>query len=463
MKRLKFPIIFALVLLSGSACNKILEQEPQGSLDANTAYTTRQGVEAGLIGIYDALQSGNYYGLRFQAFSDMGADNINHTGTFPSFAQIFNRQILADNVELVNMWNTIYNGINRANNIISSAENLEDPAFNKSNAIAEARFLRALMYHDLLRYFGGSATGYNKGNGVGVPLFTTPTLTPADAAPRERATEAEVITQIKSDIDFAITNLTGTNVARANLRAARMLKARVELYNEEFAAAEAAATEVLSAYEGSSLGGLAPDYRSLWNVKNVAPESVFELPFAIDDANSIAFFYFPGVNGGRNEITSSPGLLNAHEAGDLRRTVNVTVLDNTSVPRIPANKTLKAFRVAGDDNVILMRLAELYLIRAEARARKASPDLAGAANDLNIVRKRAGLEPITPVSAEEAVLAIERERRIELAHEGHRWFDLRRYNKISSLGISEPFRALYPIPLREVQTSGGIVEQNEGY
>ncbi len=460
---MKFPIIFAFVLLTGSACNKILEQEPQGALDANTAFTTRQGVEAGLIGIYDALQSGNYYGLRYQAFADMGADNINHTGTFPSFAQIFNKQILADNVELNNMWNTIYNGINRANNIIASAENLEDPAFNKQNAIAEARFLRALMYHDLLRYFGGSATGYNKGNGVGVPLFTAPTLTPSDADPKERATEAEVITQIKSDIDFAVANLTGTNVARATARAARMLKARVELYNEEFAAAEATATEVLSVYAGATLGGLAPDYRSLWAVKNVAPESVFELPFAIDDANSIAFFYFPGANGGRNEITSSPGLANAHEAGDLRKAVNVTVLDNTSVPRIPANKTLKAFRVAGDDNVIVMRLAELYLIRAEARARKASPDLAGAAADINIVRQRAGLDPITPASAEETVLAVERERRVELAHEGHRWFDLRRYNKIASLGINEAFRALYPIPLREVQTSGGIVEQNDGY
>ncbi|WP_172644665.1 RagB/SusD family nutrient uptake outer membrane protein [Flavihumibacter sp. ZG627] len=462
MKTLQIAVISAM-LMGSASCDKILDQEPQGSLDATTAFSTRQGVEAGLRGIYDALQSGSYYGLRYQAFADMGADNINHTGTFPSFAQIFNKQILADNVELSNMWNAIYNAINRANNIIASAELITDPAFNKSSAIGEARFLRALLYHDLLRYFGGSPNGYNKSGGVGVPLFTVPTLAPSDAAPKARATEAEVNQLIMDDLNFAIENLSGVSIARANVNAANALKARVELYNENFAAAEEAATAVIEKYEAAPLGGLADDYRSLWSKKNVTPESILELPFYVDDANSIAFFYFPGANGGRNEITSSPGLAAAHEANDKRKMVNVSVLDNTSDPRIPANKTLKAFRVAGDDNVILIRLAEVYLIRAEARARKASPDIAGAQSDLNVVRTRAGLPATTAATTAALVTAIENERRVELAHEGHRWFDLRRYNKIASLGITEPFRALWPIPLREVQTSAGVVEQNDGY
>ncbi len=459
MKKIQIAILAAM--LAGSvSCNKILEQEPQSSLDANTAYSTRQGVEAGLRGIYDALQSGNYYGLRYQLFADMTADNINHTGTFPSFAQIFNKQILADNVELTNMWNTIYNGINRANNIIASAEKITDPAFNKGNAIGEARFLRALMYHDLIRYYGGSEAGYNKG-GVGVPLFSTPTLTPTDAAPKAKATEAEVNEQILADLDFAIENLTGVAISRANVNAANALKARVELYNGNWSAAEAAATAVIEKLGTGPLGGLSDDYRSLWSKKNVTPESILELPFYIDDANAIAFFYFPGGNGGRNEVTSSAALGSAHEAGDRRLPVNVSVLDNTSDPRIPANKTLKAFRVAGDDNVILIRLAEVYLIRAEARARQGNVE--GAQDDLDVVRNRAGLEDTPADTQDELLTAILAERRVELAHEGHRWFDLRRYNMIEDLGITESFRALWPIPLREVQTSGGIVEQNDGY
>ncbi|MEN9831852.1 MAG: hypothetical protein RLZZ487_1457, partial [Pseudomonadota bacterium] len=106
---------------------------------------------------------------------------IAHTGTFPTFAQFANRQILPDNTNVTNMWNAIYGGINRVNTIIASAETLNDPAFNKTQAIGEARFLRGLMYFDLLRAFGGSSNGFNKG-GRGVPVRTSPTLSPNDAA-----------------------------------------------------------------------------------------------------------------------------------------------------------------------------------------------------------------------------------------------------------------------------------------
>ncbi|ULQ55102.1 RagB/SusD family nutrient uptake outer membrane protein [Flavihumibacter rivuli] len=458
MKKTNIAILVAAMLGLGS-CTKVLEQEPQGALDATTAFTTRTGVEAGLRGTYDILQSGNYYGLRYQALTDMSADNIIHTGTFPSFAQIFTRQILADNAETTNMWNTIYNGINRANNIIVSAETIEDPAFNKAQAIGEARFLRALMYFDLLRVFGGSPDGYGKANGQGLPLYLVPTLTPADAAPKAKATESEVWAAIKADLDAAIASLPASNsIGRASLPAANALKARVHLYLGEWDAAETAATAVLTGLgvSASATGGLAADYSSLWLSKNVKPESILELPFYPDDANSIAFFYYPGSLGGRNEITSSTSLRDAHPDGDLRKGVNYTV----AAPGIPANKTRKASRISGDDNVIVIRLAELWLIRAEARARKATPDLENALKDLNIVRKRAGLADFTATTVDAFLTQLEIERRLEFAHEGHRWFDLRRWNK---LGLTEAFRALWPIPLREVQTSGGIIAQNPGY
>ena len=463
MKRILIWLAFPLLL--STACNKVLEQKPQTSLDPADAFSTKEGVQAGLIGIYDVFQSGSYWGLRYWVFADLYADNLMHTGTFPSFAQVANKQLLADNVEISNMWNTIYDGINRANGVIFYAAALNDASFNKNAAIAEARALRGIMYFDLLRYFGGTVAGYNKPGGLGVPLYLTPTLKPEDAAPKPRATEAEVYAAILADLDFGIANIPVSNPnGRLNKNAVTAMKARVQLYREQWDDAETLATSVISQFAGSPNGGLVSgaEYITLYLNKNVKPESLWELQFFTDDANSIAFFYYTGATGGRNEITSSSSLANAHEAGDLRRPINVSVA-SPGPPAVPANKTRKYSRIPGDDNVIMIRLAELYLIRAEARARKTAPDIAGAQADINRIRNRAGLANTTAVTVQQLVDAVEQERRIELAHEGHRFFDVRRYNKLASIGITQSFRALWPIPLREFQTSGGIIAQNPNY
>lgn len=436
-----------------SSCEKVLEQEPQASLDASTAFNNRSSVEAGIIGTYDALQSGSYYGTDFTLLAELGADNTDHTGSFPSYLEFKNRNIATNNANINGMWNQMFVVINRANTVLKSAEAITDAAFNKTAAVAELRFLRAFTYFDLLRGWGGSPDGYNKAGGKGVPLFLEPTLTASDAAAKKRATEAEVLTQILADLDYAIANLPATAAnGRANKNVAIGIKARVQLYREDFADAEALATQVISPFAASATGGLAPNYADLFVNKNTKPESLWELQFTAVDANSLRFYYY-----GRSEVSSSASLGNAHEAGDLRKPVNYT-------PSGTRFRQTKYFRADGTDNIILLRLAELYLIRAEARARKAVPDLIGAAADLNVVRKRAGLANTTALTATELVDAILKERRIELAHEAHRWFDLRRTNRIvSTLGVADAFRALWPIPQRERETSGFIVDQNPGY
>ncbi len=461
MKKIIYLIISG-GLLASTSCKKILDQKPQSSLDATTAYTTKSGVEAGLLGIYDGVSGGDYYGLAQWIYPDLYADNLSHTGTFPTFAQMTNKQLLPDNVNISSMWNEMYNTINRANNIIESAPKISDPSFNKNVAIAEARTLRGFSYFNLLRFFGGSNNGYNKGTGQGLPIFTTPTLSPENAAPKPKSTEAEVYTLIIADLDFGIANLPVTAAnGRLTKNAATALKARLQLYREQWADAETLATTVLSQFTASPNGGLmsSATYANLWLSKNQKPESIWELQYFADDRNFGAFYYYTGATGGRNEITTSAGLRNAHEVGDIRLPVNNT----TAAPGIPANKTRKFSRVAGDDNIILIRLAELYLIRAEARIQKATPDIVGSLDDLNRIRSRAGLPTSVAVTTTEILNAILQERRIELAHEGHRFFDLRRYNAVSVLGITEPYRALWPIPQREVQTSGNIVKQNPNY
>lgn len=452
-----------VLLLAGvflGSCKKELEsQKPQASLDAATAFNSANNIRAGVNAVYSGLQSANYYGLRYQVMADLGSDNIAHVGTFPSFAQISNKSILPDNAEVVAMYNSIYSTINVANLIIASVPKVSDATLVNDNVLAEMRTLRALMYFDLIRYWGGSTTGYGKAGGLGVSLNLTPTSSFTEAAPKARSTEAEVYTAIVADLDFALGVSTFANkqstVNRIGKDFANALKARVQLYREQYADAETLTTTVINSTRYTMVS--TANYGAMWTSKN-SSESIFELEFNTADQNQLPFFYYTTTLGGRNEISSSTGLRDAHEAGDVRKDINFSVV-------APLAKTRKVTRIAnGDDNVILLRLAEMYLIRAEARLRKATPDLTGALADLNVVRSRAGLTPLVSLSNAAVLTAILAERRVELAHEGHRLFDLRRYNLTgTTLGISEAFRNLWPIPQREVLTSGAIIAQNPNY
>ncbi len=447
--------IFILFVMASfiPACNSNLELEPQNSLDASVGFKTKQDVEAALLGCYNSLQSGNYYGLRSWALADVYADILQHTGTFPSFAQFANRNILADNVEVSNMWNVIYSAINRANTVIAAAPGVNDPSFNVNNALGEARLLRSLHYFTLMIMYGGSPSGFNKADGLGLSIFDKPTLSAADAAPKARSSEADVWKLIMDDVNFAVANLATSNGnGRVNKNVANALKARYHLYRNEWADAEAAATAVIDAKVYTLLSSAA--YADIWLKQNTS-EAIFELQFDVNNTNSIAFFYYTSATGGRNEITTLGAFRDAHEAGDVRRAVNATTTT-------PTNKTMKYTRVAGTDNMIIVRFAEMYLIRAEARAMQNK--FVDALADLNVIRTRAGLPPSAAATQTALVDAILKERRFEFAHEGHRWFDLRRTNRWNTLsGLTEPNRARWPIPQREVQTAGDIVKQNPGY
>jgi starch-binding outer membrane protein, SusD/RagB family len=441
----------AIMLLSLISCEKNIQIDPPSSLDGSAGFKSKQDVEAALLGCYNSMQSANYVGLRYWALCDMYADNIAHVGTFPSFAQVANRGILADNAEVNNMWLNIYSGINRMNTVIDAAGAVDDKSFNNAAAIAEARLLRAFQYFNLLRFFGGSETGYNKSGGLGVPIILKPTLTSKEAVAVARSSEADVWKQILEDIDFAVGNLpNSTATGRVNKRVAFALKARAHLYREEWTQAEVASDSVI-VKGGYSLLSSA-NYATIFFQKGNS-ENIWELVYDPTNTSQSYFFFYPTSLGGRNEISATTTLRDASEANDVRKAVNYTTT--------PAAKTLKFTRSDGTDNNIMIRLAEMYLIRAEARAKlnKLTESLA----DLNVIRKRAGITDATATTEATLLTAIEKERRIELAFEGHRWFDIRRYNKLASVNITQTFRALWPIPQREVLTSNNVIAQNPSY
>lgn len=361
------------------------------------------------------------------------------------------------------MWNSIYAGVNRANYVIKEARrnNEADFAPLKPRVIAEARALRAFHYMNLLAYWGGTPEGYGFAGGLGVPLRTEATddINGENIRPRERASEAVVADTIRQDFDYAISTLpnyslasggTGTNQkATIGRLAALALRMRFELRMRDYAAV-LRFSDQFNAAAGNSLPLTSP-YSAIFTNK-FSSEAIWELPFDAVDTNSLAFFWFSAGAGGRNEVDPGATLGPAHGAGDTRLPVNVS-----------GGQTQKYFRIVGDDNVLLVRAGEVILTRAEALARTGRT--AEALTELNRIRTRAGVPVRTFTTQDQLILDILAERRLELANEGHRWFDLRRTNtvRVARPDIVEPFRHLWPIPQREQQTTGDVVVQNPGY
>lgn len=434
--------------LASASCDKILDQQPQNALDSTQVFTDLAGANAALTGVYGGLTSSNYYGLRYPVMADLLADNLAHLGTFPSFAEFKNRNIQTNNAEVQAMWAAIYVTINRANNVIEyvpAVSGILDA--DKKRLVAEAKFLRALSYFDLVRYWGD------------VPLVLAATKQ-ADVSLNVARTPANAVyDQVKLDLDAAEADLAEGTASRANKSAARALKARLALYRGQYADAATLADQVIATTKFTLL----PVYRDNFEAKNTA-EAIFEVNFDIITQSQYAFFMFPGSRGGRNEVGPvGTTLLTAYETGDARKNASIsngtfTVNNQT----IPANVGIKYTKAnPGEDDYRVLRLAEVILIGAEAKAQ--TNDLVGARTLLNRIRTRAGLTASTAATQADLLTAIAQERRVELAMEGHRWFDLIRTGRAQTvLNITDARKFLLPIPFRDI-TNNPNITQNPGY
>ena len=444
----------ALLLSLGlglGACDKAINVEPQNNISSDKGYSTKEDAAAGLLGCYDGLQNTSYYGASFPSDVDMVSNNIIEVGTYnTTYGLIAQNQISADNVELTTLWSSMYDTVNRCNYLLEESDKITDPAFPKLTTQAEARVIRAVTYMNLLGLWGGTTQGYGYAGGVGVPLRLNPTLAIGDQTKAlPRSPEADVATAIRADLDFAIANL-GTGTAfRVTKSAALALRARFELRMRMYADALKYAQQV-PATSGFATAAL---------TATTTPDAIWQLYFSATDTNLYAFYWYLAP-GGRNEFDPSPGLVAAHPAGDLRLPIN-----STSV-----GTTLKyTHTTTRDDYFNMVRYAEVVLTTAEAAAQ--TGDLITATQQVNVIRKRAGLAPTTATTAAALITDILLQRRLELAYEGHYWFDLRRTNTVqSALGstttanaYNQTFRNLFPLPQRDVNLSNGVLTQNTGY
>lgn len=440
-KLLLFSIILAALMPS---CN-VLDVEPQSSIPAGEVFKNKQGIERGILGAYNSLQSLSYYGRTYPIFSDLAADNQSHpaNATSVAYAEVDNNAILPENATVDGMWTAIYDGLNVANNVIVQVPKMTDMSdAEKNKALGELYFLRALHHFNLLNFFGA------------VPLKTEPTVGVENVNVPRDATDV-VFTQIIQDLRFASENLpAGGAKIRASKHAANALLARVFLYKKDYENAIAYASQVIDN------GGydLLDNYADIFATEGTS-ETIFEVDFTALDRNRIAEYNFPLTLNGRREVEPAADLIAAYSAADERK--NASIAYAGALPYAIKYDDLST----GSDNFIVLRLAEMYLIRAEARASVNGPaDL--IREDVNAVRNRSGLGNITSSAYPELLSTIESERRLEFAFEGHRWFDLVRTGRAVEVlpTVTSANQTLFPIPLSEILTNSNPgMTQNPGY
>ena len=454
-----FAILF--LILGFTAGCEILDVEPTDKIAGETAITDLNGLEAAVNGAYDQMQQ---VGFAEDAiiFGDLAADNWIHVGSKKEYRQVDDNQLMATNDYVTGIWNSCYDGINRVNNILKQIPGLQGdvPQDLLDHHEGSCRFLRALNYFTLVKYFGG------------VPLREQPTESASENELfRERATVEDTYRFILSDLEQAEVLLEDAeiNPSWAHPYAVKALMARVYLYFSQYEDHwQDAADKALEVIESGVFELVASaDYASLYDEETSNQEIIFQNDFYNDDdQNAIADWT---RHDGRLEVAAwdteakENSIYHAFHEEDARR--GATVYESGG--SYYSNKYEDTGN--GKDNVILLRLAEMYLIRAEALNEVGYVPNGDAFKSLNEIRERAGVSKYYAgdlLNKQQFRLAVEQERRLELAFEGHRFFDLVRTNRAGEVlgdkGNLADNGWLFPIPQSEMDTNEEM-EQNGDY
>lgn len=436
--------LLAFFLLCLQACN-VIDQEPVDAVSNQRLFTRASDAEPAIIGAYEAVAR---LGQNYVLMAEIPTKNVTGNALNRQFEQMNNLLFLDDNGFYNNLWRENYLLISRVNVIISRVPGIEDLSQdNKNRILAEARFLRAFAYFNLVRYFGD------------VPLITDPT-TSADleALQVSRDPMSVVYEQIFSDLEFAKQELpisfstTLATKARATKAAAYALATRIHLFRKEYDLVLSNSSQVIS-LKGRTLTN---SYLALYADRNTE-EAIWEVNYDNIVTNTMARTFLPGTLGGVRMLEANPDIIATYEEGDIRK--NVTIGMQAVGPFV--NKYTRAN--SGSDNIIIFRLAEVLLSRAEALAEISFPSQE-ALDLLNEIRRRAELSPVATSDKNTFLTQLYQDRRLELCYEGHEWFDLVRTDRLSSvLGITDSNKRIWPVPAVELLRNPNLLPQNPGY
>ena len=494
MKALKIKICFSLLLLFHLSCSDFLDREPLDQLTDASFYQTESDARRAILAAYTPMMDQNWSGKGWQ-ITEIPSDNSQAGGLDPEFTPIDNFTVTADNPTVANYWAIHYRQVALANVVLEKIEGMSLEDALKDQYRGEAKFLRAIAYFDLVRVYGG------------VPLvLTAPEF--GDDFLLPRASAQDIYDQIESDLEDAEASLpeqwSGQDVGRATRGAALAYLAKVNLKTRQYVKARDYAKEVMD----MGIYSLMPDFADNFELSTCDnnQEAIFQIQFAgcgtFGTGNPMQAFFAPWGEGitkdrdgwGSQIPTSSqqsnPGttIQDAFEEGDLRLPVTIMV-PNTHYPSINPNDggytypptgasatgvNIKKYVVGSGSNICFMstpqnvhmiRYADILLIYAETVMEIGGGITSdpAALQAFNQVRERAGLDPLTQIDKE----IIFQERRVELAFEGHRWFDLLRMGnavEILTLHGKDPsvHHLLFPIPVSEIKINPNL-EQNPGY
>ncbi|GAB2955102.1 RagB/SusD family nutrient uptake outer membrane protein [Hymenobacter coalescens] len=488
-----------LGLLTGCG-EKFLDVKPNNAFTEENFYKTESDALQAVTAIYSELGKGGQYNYALWGIGDIMSDN-SYTGgggggDGAEQQQLDNFVIPATNPLVSRLWGGCYVGIGRANIAIERIPGIEAASAGlRTRLVGEARFLRAKYYFDLVRAYGD------------VPLIKTPPKSPADAN-IPRTPQAEVYDLIVEDLTAAMAALpasySSADLGRATKWAAAGLLAKVQLTRGNRPEAARLAKDVIL-NSGKSLW---PSYGDNFKVENEnGRESLFEVQYISGNNFENFGFTFDGLGFVGNEFFGPRGqgltpqggyglnipeneFVAGYETGDQRRDVTIWKPGDAypagstqpqqpaSLPGSPSGYNVKKWFIGKTNtniwdsglNIPVLRLAEMYLIQAEAEG-----PTADGLEAINKVRRRAfGLPINQPAPGRDLTAgtanftdAVIRERRYELAFENDRWFDLKRTGKLLTLPTLQakgvkPFNVVLPIPQSERDVNPGLV-QNPGY
>ncbi|GAA4399298.1 RagB/SusD family nutrient uptake outer membrane protein [Nibrella viscosa] len=448
MKR--YSLYILLMLLSVTACKEVLEPTPYDIRIDELALKRADDVPSVRIGLYSAFRG---IAASLVIAGDFTADMIQHNGTFSDYRELGTKQITSTNGVVGGLWGSIYRTAYVANFILERLPQVTGVSeANRKQVTAEAKFLRALAY-----FYGA----YTYGD---IPLVTTTDQAANSNIPR--TPKAQVLAAVLADYQAALPDLPvrpSGGVAYVSKQTVYAAMARYYLYQKNWQQAETNASLVISSGQFT----LPADFETVV-LRNFTSESIFEVGYTInDDAGTLTNLFVT-----RREVIPSNQVVAAlvsNEAG----TRVATITFNAQQQRGNDNGwTVRKYGTALEDNanLVIFRLAEMYLIRAEARAQLGRlTGVNGAIADINVLRTRAKAPTITTGSQSDILLAIERERVYELAFEGHRWYDLVRTGRAQAVmsAFSPNWNnryELWPIPQSETQRNPALRgAQNPGY
>lgn len=441
------------------SCN-ILDKDPYDAVLTENLITDYQSLQDATNGVYNIFQNTNYYNSYYPILPDLMADNVQ--ALWVIFQDIDRYQTISTDIYAKRVWDEVSRAIAQTSIVIRKAESFNFGANQDkaTNLIGQLYVARALAYFDMQRLFAQPYNFTSDASHLGIPLIDEKQVGIELINPA-RATTAEVYAKIVSDIQKGI-SLIGddtSSVYYLNKNSAKALLARVYLYMENWSEANILASEVIAS--GYALIPNA-DYLASWTRERTS-ESIFSIYNNEADNSGLASMieYYR-----RPRFKASNDLFVAVDNNDIRK--KLIVASSKNILKYPTTGAVR------DNNIPVIRLSEMYLIKAEALSEMNLDNDARIAINTILLRANPSATP-TSLSGDALKELIQRERRIELMFEGHRLFDLTRkkksfisFSNVSGIQINVTYpnnKTILPIPQAEIDANMNISQsqQNPGY